>query len=1243
LLIDIYYMRKTCFFFLFTIIQLHLVSQTMQVFTNQSITPGGIMDSVYDRFGKKYSIRDLQVDLKINADQGILSSTSTSCIAGMFAVYYASGSGMESPTNPLHITRRQTVCEVLSNISGLLGYSSSYPNSALVRILVDDVGLYTAPVTPSASGVLGLATAYYAVPWNPASSNPGITENMIQKTIKSQTDGWTNVVSPVAPIASNGLFHGMMAFNFSNPLISWNSGYTGIASSTQFDLYSVILHEITHALGFASLIDVNGISKFGPANNYYSLYDKFLNCFAFNTLQPLLGLGNSCTGQYDLIFGVGNYFLAPNCTGSYTTDLTNCATAIKYNSVLVPNTQVYTPDCFEPSSSLSHFEDMCYPANTASNNNLYFAMSNANVPGVNKRFLQPEEKNVLCDLGYTVTNTYTSNAASASYTYSGGTCISPQVWGINDGFNNNAYSYTSTGGPVTIPIIGATGVIMNDYQGSNPVTTISCVESVYNNGTAVVSGTNIVFTPNNSNGGVFLLRYIPENSFGASGNITYIYGFVYPSFCGTVSPCDLVQNGGFENNSGCGYMPQDTSTLASCWLVSSLSPDIFTRGCTSSIPPANLGTNTFSSIPVFDSFSGSPNNSIAGIGAYTALNELYGSESLSNYLGSPILNNQAYTLSFWAYQFAGTKYDPGYFDSNGFVLQSFNTASISAILSFATQSLLLQSSSAGSTYPYPPLDIIKSVTLANSFNTWKHYSLTFTTTAINGGNWLYVGMDNNLTMANIISAVGSQSVNGHLFYTLLDDISLRPSTQAPQLSLPSQICSGQSLLDLGQYVNIPAGNFSGIGVTSSLVSTPNGTVIQYNFNASQAMVNGVYVITFTFTDNINCTQTAIQQLKIGNVYSGLNISYASTTNCVNGGTLSVVSPPGTYSYTWQPGNYVGASYLVTPSINTNYTVVGTNGSSCSVTGSINVKPNKAYALLSLNGACAGTTMQIIAAGNYTSILWQPGNYTTSAINVLPFGPTTYSAFITNSLGCVSTETVLVSLGLPPAINISVSSSSICSGQTITLIANGASNYVWSNNVTSAINIVNPTSTTVYTVTGTAMNNCAGTATAQVKVFTPNISLSGSNVICAGETVTLSAQSGANIYTWLPVNLYSPVIPVSPSVTTNYTVSATIYPGGMPCTGKNTIQITVDPCTGETDLHARTHRFILYPNPNDGTFYIESEYGNDLQVEIYNEYGQFLKSCIINEANDHRIAVEFLPAGFYFIRSGNYRAKLIISK
>ena len=94
-------------------------------------------------------------------------------------------------------------------------------------------------------------------------------------------------------------------------------------------------------------------------------------------------------------------------------------------------------------------------------------------------------------------------------------------------------------------------------------------------------------------------------------------------------------------------------------------------------------------------------------------------------------------------------------------------------------------------------------------------------------------------------------------------------------------------------------------------------------------------------------------------------------------------------------------------------------------------------------------------------------------------------------------------GLPP-VSAGVDQS-ICSGESVTLTASGASSLSWDNGI-GATNpaTVSPTSTTTYEVTGTDGNGCVNTD--QVIVTVNDVpSISGATEVCADATITLSAD------------------------------------------------------------------------------------------------------------------------------------------
>lgn len=143
---------------------------------------------------------------------------------------------------------------------------------------------------------------------------------------------------------------------------------------------------------------------------------------------------------------------------------------------------------------------------------------------------------------------------------------------------------------------------------------------------------------------------------------------------------------------------------------------------------------------------------------------------------------------------------------------------------------------------------------------------------------------------------------------------------------------------------------------------------------------------------------------------------------------------------------------------------------------------------------------------------------------------------------------------------SVPSFTTCASTSTTLQATGLSSttYSWSTGATTSSIVVNPASTTVYTVYPVVSGSLCGTsATATITVGSNlgvNVSAS-SNSICAGETVTLSAVSPANTYTWATGTTTlgsSQSITVAPTASTTYSVGSL---SGI-CYGINSINITV---------------------------------------------------------------------------------------
>ncbi|MBD2757394.1 beta strand repeat-containing protein [Spirosoma validum] len=172
--------------------------------------------------------------------------------------------------------------------------------------------------------------------------------------------------------------------------------------------------------------------------------------------------------------------------------------------------------------------------------------------------------------------------------------------------------------------------------------------------------------------------------------------------------------------------------------------------------------------------------------------------------------------------------------------------------------------------------------------------------------------------------------------------------------------------------------------------------------------------------------------------------------------------------------------------------------------------------------CAGTAVSVpvSVSGTVSGYQWYKDSFSnpvagqTSATltlnNPQPGDAGSYSLVVTSNCNSLTSTAFNLTVN-KSTVSISPSSATVCQGQSVTLTASGASAYTWSNNTTG--NTLTATTTGTYSVTGVDGNGCSNTASAQVTVYRPTVSISpGSVSICEGQSVTLTA-SGASTYTW----------------------------------------------------------------------------------------------------------------------------------
>ncbi|HUP61678.1 MAG TPA: hypothetical protein VNA69_14805 [Thermoanaerobaculia bacterium] len=262
---------------------------------------------------------------------------------------------------------------------------------------------------------------------------------------------------------------------------------------------------------------------------------------------------------------------------------------------------------------------------------------------------------------------------------------------------------------------------------------------------------------------------------------------------------------------------------------------------------------------------------------------------------------------------------------------------------------------------------------------------------------------------------------------------------------------------------------------------------------------------------------------------------APSSVCFPTGGYSASAPfIGTASYTWSIVNGTIDSGLGTNAITFTPTVssgtvdlqVIVNDGGCSTTGTAIIPINTATTpTITPDGPttfCSGGSVTLTATGG-SAYSWAPGGEVTQSIVVAAGG--NYSVTVTDANGCMATSAATTVVVNPsPAVTIT-GPAAVCETASITLDAGpGFTSYAWlpGGEISQQI-VVSPAANTTYTVTVTNASGCSASDTHDVVVDAapvPTITASGPTTICDGNSVTLTASTGAS-YKWFKNDVLLP--------------------------------------------------------------------------------------------------------------------------
>jgi hypothetical protein len=216
-------------------------------------------------------------------------------------------------------------------------------------------------------------------------------------------------------------------------------------------------------------------------------------------------------------------------------------------------------------------------------------------------------------------------------------------------------------------------------------------------------------------------------------------------------------------------------------------------------------------------------------------------------------------------------------------------------------------------------------------------------------------------------------------------------------------------------------------------------------------------------------------------------------------------------------------------------------------------PNTGNGVFSSTLGVGSTTLNLYRMGMLYNLATQtPTNLWTETVNTIGI----VEMYVRRT--CNSTLTP-VTVTVVPAPNVTVAPPpTICANSSYTLSAGGAVTFTWTGGPQSSTYVVNPSTTTTYSVQGSILSNCTSTVTAVTVSVVPSIptltATSSSSAICSGNTLALNGL-GAPTYTWAGgVNSITNNIAFYPVATQQYTLYGTNACG----TASTMITVTVNP-------------------------------------------------------------------------------------
>ncbi|MFB9293950.1 SdrD B-like domain-containing protein [Persicitalea jodogahamensis] len=408
----------------------------------------------------------------------------------------------------------------------------------------------------------------------------------------------------------------------------------------------------------------------------------------------------------------------------------------------------------------------------------------------------------------------------------------------------------------------------------------------------------------------------------------------------------------------------------------------------------------------------------------------------------------------------------------------------------------------------------------------------------------------------------------------------------------------------------------GTSIKLTSVGCKNGTVKWSNgMTGASIMATVNETTTFTAVCEVGECQSAPSNPITIKVAAPVKPVLASNVSevCI-GGSATLTASNCNGVVVWSTGA-TGSPLVVTPTETTTYTAYCKKSECVSESASITIKigqpgPPPVITCGKME-ICPGESVTLTAYECAGTVKWSNGTTGTS-ITVSPAATTTYSAkCVTGTCESEESEKHTIKVTTPQAPVIASSNLTICPGGTATLTATGCDGTVkWSNGQTGSSIVVTLNATKSFTATcktDACESSESNMVTIKVAAPTAPIIASDKTVVCAGDSVTLTATGCTATTTWSN-GMAGASIKVAPTATTVYSavckvddcasdasnkVTINVNTAGTPpviaaskpdiCAGEE-VTLTATGCTGVVKWSNGTEGASIKVNPTTTTSY-----------------------------------------------------------